>query len=280
MPELLAWLALASVFDAPIDCKLCGEWNRPQEPFHVYGNTWYVGTGGLGAVLIDAGDGLVLLDGGLPQSAEIIDGNIRKLGFDPANIRFIGMSHAHYDHVGGVAALQRISGADVVASHDAAKSLRIGALLPDDPQFGGGLNGQTFPAVENVVAMHDGAEIEVGDVVLTLIYTPGHTAGGTSWTWKSCEEDACLDIVYVDSLTPVSSSGYRYSDGLGDKLLKTLDRIAALDCDILLSTHDSSFGLHEKLEKGRSAFIDPLACGELAQKTSTYLADRLKSERS
>ena len=137
-------------------------------------------------MLIDTGAGIVLLDGGLPQSAELIANNIRELGFDPADIRFIGISHVHYDHVGGVAALQRISGADVIASHEGAKPLRIGALLRDDPQFGGGLNGQTFPAVDDVIAMHDGTHFEIGDVVFTLVYTPGHTTGGTCWTWQSC----------------------------------------------------------------------------------------------
>ena len=114
MPDWAKVLFLLSVFDAPIDCDRCAEWNRPLQPFHVYGNTWYVGTGGLGVVLIEAGDGLILLDGGLPQSAGPIADSIRKLGFDPAAIRYIGMSHAHYDHVGGIAALQRISGATVL----------------------------------------------------------------------------------------------------------------------------------------------------------------------
>lgn len=269
---------LFSVFDAPIDCDRCEAWNRPQQPFNVYGNTWYVGTGGLGAVLIDTGDGLVLLDGGLPQSAELIVDNIRELGFEPEAIEYIGFSHAHYDHVGGIAALQRISNATVLASHDAAAALRAGALQEDDPQFGGGPDGQTFPAAANIVALDDGETVRLGDAALTLIYTPGHTAGGTSWTWTSCEDDRCLDVVYLDSLTAVSRPGYRYTDGLGDVLAKTLARVAALDCDILLSTHDFSFSLHEKLGQGKDAFIDPGACREVASKSTTYLDNRLKSE--
>ena len=223
MPDALAWLLLFSVFDAPIECDNCEHWNRPQAPFHVYGNTYYVGTGGLGAVLIDTGEGLVLLGGGLPQSAALIADNIRQLGYAPEDIRMIGISHAHYDHVGGIAALQRISGATVVAQPNAAESLRAGALLPDDPQFGG-LNGQTFPAVDKVISMHHGTEFEIGDVVLTLIETPGHTVGGTSWQWQSCEDGRCLSIAYVDSLSPVSRPGYRYSDGLEAKLRIALEQ--------------------------------------------------------
>ena len=143
MPELVVLLVFLGVFDEPIEGERCEDWNRPQEPFNVYGNTWYVGTGGLGSVLVVTDDGLILLDGGLPQSAEPIARSIEALGYDPADIRIIGLSHAHYDHAGGVAALQRLSGATVFAGRHAARTLRAGALLSDDPQFGGGVAGQS-----------------------------------------------------------------------------------------------------------------------------------------
>jgi metallo-beta-lactamase class B len=278
MPDWLLLLAILSVFDAPIECNQCEQWNRPQEPFHVYGNTYYVGTGGLGSVLISTGEGLVLLDGGLPQSAEVIVGNIEKLGFRPRDIRLIGLSHAHFDHAGGISALQGMSGAMVVTSHDAASALIAGGLQENDPQFGAEMDGQTFPAVANVEPTDDGSVFEFGDVSLTLVYTPGHTWGGTSWTWNTCEEERCLDIAYVDSLTPVSRDGYRFSDGLGEVLRKTLDRIEGLDCDIMLSTHDFSFALHDKLAEGREAFVDSAACRNLAEKVRSSLTRRLNSE--
>lgn len=279
MAEILALLLSLSVFDAPIECDQCAHWNRPQEPFQIYGNTWYVGTGGISSVLIDTDEGLILLDGGLPQSAQLIAGNISTLGFRPKDIRYIGLSHAHYDHAGGILALQRMSGATVLTSHDAAAALRAGAVQENDPQFGGGMTGQTFPAITEVEGVADGREIRRGDVVLRALHTPGHTWGGVSWTWQSCEEDRCLDIVYVDSLSPISRPGYRFADGLGTILRDTLDRIAGLDCDIMLSTHDSSFGLHDKLAAGRDAFIDGSECKKLAGKITTYLDNRLKSEQ-
>ncbi len=279
MPELLAWLALLGVYDAPIDCANCAEWNRPQEPFQVFGNTWYVGTGGLGAVLIDTGDGLLLLDGGLPQSAAVIAANIEAAGFDVADIEFIGLSHAHYDHAGGLSALQRLSGAPVYAGEDAAEVLRRGELLPSDPQHGAGRTGQDFPAVAEAVGVTDGWTFSLGDVTIRAIATPGHTLGGTSWTWRSCEGGRCLDIVYLDSLSTAARPGYRFSDGLGELLDQTIARVANLDCDIMLSTHDFAFGLHEKLAAGRDAFIDAEACQTIAAKTGTYLDKRLQTEQ-
>src|ERR1044071_101762 len=101
--------------ERPKACEWCAGWNVAQDPFRVFGNTYYVGVAGLGAVLVTSDKGLVLLDGGLPQSAPLIDASIRKLGFRTEDIRLIVNSHAHYDHAGGIGALQRASGATVAA---------------------------------------------------------------------------------------------------------------------------------------------------------------------
>jgi len=264
------------VADAAIECEWCEGWNRPLEPFRVYGNTYYVGTHGLGSILIDTGSGLILLDGALPQSATQIEANIRELGFDARQIRFIGLSHSHFDHAGGVAALARWSGATVLAGAHAIRVLEAGRLFADDPQFK--LGHPAFPAVAGALAVDADTVLSLGEVRLRAVPTPGHTPGGTSWTWQSCEDGRCLDIVYADSMTPVGPPEYRYSDGAGDSLRASAAAIAALDCDILLSTHDFSFGLHEKLEQGRDAFIDPDACWRYAEDAVGRLERRLESE--
>ena len=281
---LLALVALAACAppalspDAPISCDDCAEWNLPQAPFHIFGNTYYVGTAGLSSLLIDSGHGLFLFDGGLPQSAELIAANIRELGFSVGDVRMIALSHAHFDHAGGIAALQRISNARVLTSHDAARALARGGILENDPQFGGGMAGQVFPAVVDPISMEDGATVALGDVTVRGVYTPGHTAGGMSWTWQSCEQDRCLDIVYADSTSPVSRSDYRYSDGMDEVLRASLERIANLDCDIMFATHAFVFGMQAKLEQGRQAFIDDQACKNYAERTTAFIERRLAAE--
>ena len=115
---LLASFTQASSFqsDPPHKCDDCEGWNKPREPFKIFGNTYFVGTDGLSAILITGDAGLVLLDGGLEQSAARIDANIRKLGFRTEDVKLIVNSHGHFDHAGGIAALQRASGATVAAS--------------------------------------------------------------------------------------------------------------------------------------------------------------------
>jgi Metallo-beta-lactamase superfamily len=136
--------------DPPKVCDACDEWNKPRAPYKVFGNTYYVGTAGLSSVLVTSPAGHILLDGGLAQSASLIDRSIKTLGFATADVRYILASHGHYDHVGGVAALQRASGARVAVSTSTAQALERGENTPDDPQFGFGRAANAFPPVKNV----------------------------------------------------------------------------------------------------------------------------------
>ncbi|MEL7185618.1 MAG: subclass B3 metallo-beta-lactamase [Pseudomonadota bacterium] len=268
--------------DAAIDCSNCDTWNAPIKPFRIYGNTWYVGTDGLSSILLETDEGLVLIDGALPQSASIIDSNIRELGFDPLNIKAILLSHPHFDHAGGIAALQRLSDATVYASDAAVPTLQTGEIPEDDPQFGFGPESTSFPASENVIGLADGDSVDIGGVKMTIVHTPGHTAGGASWTWQSCALNTCYNVVYADSLTAVSAPGYFYADGAAAEIVDSADRIAGLDCDILLSPHPFFFGLHDKIEKRDEGnpFINNVACLIYAESMLGWLEQRLDSERS
>ena len=121
--------------DPPKECDDCPRWNAPREPFRIFGNSYFVGVADLSSVLIVSDNGMILVDGGLPQSAPLIDANIRKLGFKTENVRLIVNSHAHFDHAGGIAALQRASGGTVAMSAAGARALEQGLPTPDDPQY-------------------------------------------------------------------------------------------------------------------------------------------------
>ena len=228
--------------DPPITCGSCDEWNRRKEPTRVFGNTYDVGVAGLGAVLITSDKGHILLDGGLPQSAAIIDENIRKLGFRTDDIRLIVNSHAHYDHAGGIAAIQRASGASVAASAASARALEQGEPTPDDPQYAFGPSTNRFPRVKNVRVLTDGQVVRVGDLAITAHITPGHTPGGTTWSWRSCEGTLCRSIVYADSLNAVSAPEFRFTGttqypGRIDVFRRSIAKVGGLPCDILLAVH-------------------------------------------
>ena len=267
--------------DAAFECSNCERWNTPQDPFRVYGNTWYVGTAGLSSILIETADGLILVDGGLPQSAELIDASIRKLGFDPLQISAILLSHAHFDHAGGIAALQRLSGATVYTSDAGQLVLESGELQADDPQYMKRATDSGVPAVSNAVSIGDREKVTIGGVDVMAVYTPGHTPGGMSWSWESCALETCYNVVYADSMTAVSADGYRFSDGPAvNQLIESADVLSNLDCDILLSPHPFFFGMQDKLEKidDGNPFINNVACMIYAETALDWLQQRLQSE--
>lgn len=263
-------------------CAQCREWNEPVEPFRVYGNTWYVGPHGLSSILITSDAGHILIDGALAESAPQIEANIRKLGFRVEDIKYILNSHTHFDHAGGIAELQKVSRATVVASPDGAATLERGRGDRGDPQF---LSAQPFAPVRNVRRVHDGETIKLGDIAVTAHATPGHTPGGTTWTWKSCAADRCLDIVFADSLSAISDDVYRYTDeqahpGAAAAFRASIAMVGALPCDILLSTHPDVTDVWKRRDAAAdgSGLIDRDACRQYADRSLQRLEHRLADE--
>jgi len=275
-------------------CSRCAEWNAPLDPFRVFGNTYYVGTAGLSSVLITSGGqtgvrpgsdrgqtpGHILLDGGLPQSAEEIDRHIRRLGFRTEDIQLILNSHTHFDHAGGIHALQHASGAAVAASPSSARALNLGMPTSDDPQYG--FHGE-FPRVPKVRVIRDGETLRVGPLAITAHFTPGHTPGSTTWTWQSCEGPRCLNIVYADSLNAVVGPGFTYSADPARvaAFRASIAAVGALPCDVIVSVHPDFTDLAGKLARlvrgETDAFVSPQGCREYAE-SSVRLLDRQLAE--
>ena len=272
----------ASASEAPL-CKVDAGWNDPAPPQHVFGNTWYVGTCGVSALLITSDRGHILIDGATEQAAPLIEANIRALGFKIGDVKFILATHAHLDHAGGFARLQRDSGAVMVARGADAAAIERGRGDRSDPQY---LSVDPFPPVSHVRRVADGEVVTIEPLSLTAHATPGHTPGSTSWTWDSCEGARCLHMAYVDSVTAISDDVYRYSDdaahpGVAAAFRHTLATVAALPCDVLLTPHPSASNLFARVGPQPTAPLsDPNACRALAAQAGDTLDKRLAKERS
>ncbi|MDQ8029951.1 MAG: subclass B3 metallo-beta-lactamase, partial [Brevundimonas sp.] len=249
----------------PIAPEYARQWLAVEAPTRIHGNTFFVGFGGLTVVLISTSDGLVLVDGALPQAVPALEDNVRRLGFRIEDVKYILSTEPHYDHAGGLAALARDTGATVVASPAAAAVLQRGRSGQDDPQAA---SLETFPPVERVRALRDGEVLRLGDVAITARATPGHTPGSMSWSWRSCEGDDCRDVVFGSSLNPVSADGYRFTNPANRALLdgfrRTFASLRAIPCDILLTAHPSQSGGDAHMARLRQGvtpnpFIDPTA---------------------
>ncbi|MBB3219349.1 subclass B3 metallo-beta-lactamase [Pseudoduganella umbonata] len=262
------------------------DWDEPQEPFALYGNTYYVGPKGVAAVLVTSPAGHILIDAGSPKSPAAIAASIRKLGFKVEDVKYILTSHEHGDHVGGAAALQAMTGATVIGSAKSTPVLASGKPNPADPQFGS--LSDTLP-VAKTRTVRDGETVTLGPLSITAHATPGHTPGGLSWTWQSAENGRAANMVYADSLNAFGLHGFRYG---GDarwpearqQLEASIAKVAAFPCDVLVSNHPDLGGLWERKEqaaqRGSAAFIDTGACRKYAERSRKRLAKQLQEEQN
>ena len=259
-------------------CKDWDDWNKPAPPVRIFGNTYLVGTCGISSILITDPAGDVLIDGGTEKGAALIADNIRKLGFAVTDVKYLLHSHEHFDHVGGLAELQRLTGAQLVASQAAAHVLNSGNASADDPQFG---VNPPFPAAHVDRIVRGGEQVRIGNTVLTAMATPGHTPGALTWRWGSCQGGVCRQIVYADSLTPVSRDDYKFSDHPAylAAYRASIAKIAALDCDILLTPHPSASKMLERLALGKP-LLDTNACRDYAAQLTKQLDERLAKEQA
>lgn len=266
-----------SVPACPAGADVMEGWDTRAPPRKIFGNTYYVGTCGISSVLVTSKRGLILIDGATEPAGPLIAVNIRTLGFKLRDVKYILSTHEHSDHAGGLAYLQRVTGAPVLARAPEMATLKRGSSDRDDPQFGG---LKKFPPVANVQLLADNQTLRVGDLALTAHATPGHSPGSTSWTWKSCEGARCLNVAYADSLSARSENGYRYEQhpAYVKTFLRSIDAVGSLPCDILISPHPPVSDLFARFE-GKTPLIDAGACKRYADSARANLEQRLQDEK-
>lgn len=235
MQRLIAIAFLALVAAAP----------HSPAPFRVIGNIYCLGGTDATAFLIKTPKGLIVIDA---ESAPQIERNIAALGFAVKDVHIILCSHAHFDHVGGIAELKRVTGAKVMAGAGDVALLARGGR--DDPQFG---DRYSFAPVIVDRPLHDGDTISLGGVKIVARATPGHTAGCTTYTMKVRDHGRDYDAVFVGS--PSVPSEYRLTPAIIAQYRAQFATLESLPCDVFLGSHGGFFDLDKKMKSGN--FIDP-----------------------
>jgi metallo-beta-lactamase class B len=280
--SLLAAAALAGAGPADMAewhaaCDGKEGFSDPAPPLHIFGNVYDVGTCEITVLLITSPKGHVLLDAATEEAAPSIAANIERLGFRLKDIKRIGFSHEHFDHVGGIAQLQRLTGATLMSMPPAFLALSSGQPERRDPQFG--LLKPFAPARVGVM-LSNGFVVQQGPLRLVAWATPGHAPGSTSWSWRSCEEGRCANIVYADSVTSISADGYRFSNH--PKYVRafrsSLALIGNLGCGLLITPHPSASNLTERLD-GKAPLVGPGQCRDYARRGRAALDARLAKEQ-
>ncbi|GAB2610020.1 subclass B3 metallo-beta-lactamase [Novilysobacter erysipheiresistens] len=219
-------------------------WRQPVAPFPIADRTWYIGTEGLSALLVKTADGAVLIDGGMPQAADMLLRHMVELGVAPRDLKLILHSHAHGDHAGPLAAIRRATGATLVSNAESAALLARGGS--NDIHYGDDI---LFPPAHADRLLQDGETIELGGIAFTVHFTPAHTPGSMSWTWTDTRlsdqgDGEPLRIAYVDSL---SAPDYQLLDNprfphIVDAYRSGFEAVRNLPCDLLIAPHPGGVG--------------------------------------
>jgi len=234
---------------------------KPAEPFRIAGNLYYVGANDIAAFLITGPEGHVLIDGGYPGTPPLIMASIAKLGFDIKDVKVLLNSEHHFDHAGGLAALQEASGAELWASEASAAAMAAGGYDADIPLPMRAIAWAIrYPAPRVDHVFKDGDTIRVGTTALTAHVTGGHTRGCTSYAFPVRDGDRVLQVVSACSLVVLQGAGY---PGYRTDFERTFRVLRSLPADIWVTSHARLFGRYRKfvaradVANPADPFIDP-----------------------
>ena len=235
------------------------DWSKPCEPFRIAGNLYYVGTYDLACYLITTPKGNILINTGLAASAPLIKASIEALGFKFTDIKILLTTQAHYDHMGAMAAIKKLTRAKMMA--DAKDS----GIMADGGRSDYALGGSTsaYEPVEADRLLHNCDTIRLGDMQLVMLHHPGHTKGSCSFLFDVKDERRSYRVLIANMPTIVTEKKFTdipaYPD-IAKDYAYTLNVMKKLSFDIWLSSHAGQFGLHSKHKPADgynpAAFID------------------------
>jgi metallo-beta-lactamase class B len=285
----LALAALVLLAPAPAPARAQADpaaraMNGPMAPFRIVGNVYYVGASDVTSFLIATPAGHILLDCGFAETAPRIAANVLRLGFKLADVKVLLVSHAHYDHVGGLSELKRWTGASLAAS--AADALLLAHGGHGDFHFGDSL---TFSPVQADRILRDGDTVSLGGTVMTAHRTPGHTPGNTTWTTTATENGKTYAVAFMGSMSVnpgVVLLGNPSYPGIAGDYARSFQVMKALPCEVFLAPHGSFFDLQGKAKRlaareSPNPFVDPAGCrAYLAQMEAAYEAQLRREKRA
>ncbi|WP_051621189.1 MBL fold metallo-hydrolase [Leeuwenhoekiella sp. MAR_2009_132] len=220
------------------------------KPTQLFDNVYYIGYVGVGVFLINTTDGLILIDSMWNQNdAEtVIVPGIKELGFDPAQVKKILITHEHSDHYGGARFFEKNYGSEVLMSKTAWEGLHSNdAEVLTDP-FGNLSSELEVP--KQYTEVKNGENISLGDKSITVYLTPGHAPGGLSLLF-SVEEQGEKHTVALwggTGLPKTLEANQNYLNSLN----MFQDAANKAQADVNLSNHPFTIGLVQDMETLRS----------------------------
>ena len=280
MNRLAVAAGLILVVAAPVAAQN-EAWTRPFPGHRVIGNLYAVGTYDLAVFLITSDEGHILINTGVEDSTAQIRENIESLGFRLEDVEILLQMQSHWDHTAALAEIKEITGAEMWATAADAPVLEDGGF--SDPHFGG-RESFTPVSVDKIIA--DGDLIELGTTRLTVIETPGHTAGSSSYAMQVSEGGRDYNVV-IANMGTINPGKKLVVDptypGVADDFAETFRKQKAWDVDVWVAAHGSQYGLHGKYEAGQDyspdTFVDPDGFLAAVERLEGLYREQLATER-
>ena len=267
-------------------------WTTPIAPFRIADNLYYVGSQDLASYLVVTSDGNILINANFATSPPEIRASVEKLGLNWKDTKVLLNSQAHYDHMGGAAAvIQQTRAKNMVMDGDVSV-VETGAqtdFLSPSP------NIPTYAPAHVDRILHDGDTVRLGSVTLTAHKTAGHTRGCTTWTMRSHlpgePAGTMRNIVIVGGTgfwseyhfvaTPGHSVSY---PGIVQDFQHTFVVLRELPCDVFLGAHGGYFDMLTKLKHyskdGPRVFIDPAGYKEFVADAQETFEQALRKQQA
>jgi metallo-beta-lactamase class B len=259
-------------------------WTRPFPPFKIIGNLYWVGSYDLSTYLVTTPQGHILINTGVGDTAPKIKASVEQLGFKIADVKLLTATHGHWDHVAGMAALKKMTGATVVVSEPEKALLESGGKT--DFRFGSD-EGSRFEPVKVDRTFKDGEALSLGGTTLTAHLHPGHTKGATSFTTEVRENGKTYRVVIANlgSINPgVTVTGMPAYPGIQQDYARTFAAQQGMTIDVFLASHASQFRMHEKVKAGDpydpERFVDPKGFKDAVARLEKAYLDQVVKEKA
>ena len=196
------------------------------EPAKVFDNLYFVGSKIHNSWALATSEGIILIDTLFTyNSEEEIVGGLKKLGLDPATVKYVIISHAHPDHVGGAKLMQDLYRSRIVMGG------------PEWDSIEASVNGYPEGKPRLDLAAEDGQKITLGDTSVTLITTPGHTPGTLSMIFAVRDNGKPLTVAYSGGTAFTFPSTAANFETYIDSQEKMAAAAAAANATVLMSNH-------------------------------------------
>lgn len=197
----------------------------------------------------------------MAENVPAVTRSIRAAGVPLERVELLLVSHAHFDHAGGDAAMVRATGARVVAGRGDVAALESGTP-PGETSYG----VIRFPPVKVTRGIGDGERVTLGGVTLTAVATPGHTPGCTSWTTRVAERGRVLDVVFPCSVSVAGNRliGNRRYPGIVGDYRASIARLGRMKADVVLPFHPELADVRARAAADR--LIAPKLIGDMARR--------------